>query len=55
MIERMKHLPGCDAIYLDFNKANVAARLLYESLGFVVCDENDHEYIARLDLLTLSL
>lgn len=55
MIDRMRQLPGCDAIYLDFHQDNTAARHLYESLGFVIVDKNDHEYIARLDLPTLSL
>jgi diamine N-acetyltransferase len=48
VIERMKALPDCNEIYLDFNKQNVGAEHLYLSMGFEKVDENEHEYIARL-------
>jgi diamine N-acetyltransferase len=50
LIERMRAIPGCQEIVLDFEKENTQAEQLYLSLGFERIDENDHAYIARLKL-----
>lgn len=49
LIERMRQLPGGHAIILNFLPANVAARRLYERLGFVVYEESEEACWARLD------
>jgi diamine N-acetyltransferase len=50
LIERMRGLPGGEAIILNVVKANVGARRLYERLGFVIYEEREEDYWARLDL-----
>ena len=50
LIERMRQLPGGQAIILNFEPPNVNARRLYESLGFVVYEENEEHCWARLTL-----
>jgi diamine N-acetyltransferase len=50
LIERIRQLPDCQSIILNFEKINVGARHLYESLGFVIYKEEDHAYWARLPL-----
>ncbi|MCC6615581.1 MAG: GNAT family N-acetyltransferase [Anaerolineae bacterium] len=51
VIERLRATPGCDAVYISFVPENDAARLLYESLGFVDTGEvEEGELIYRLAL-----
>ena len=50
LIARMSALPEGDAIILNVMSTNVGARRLYESLGFVIYEENEHECWARLRL-----
>jgi diamine N-acetyltransferase len=54
LIERIRRLPGGTAIILNFAPANVAARRLYDGLGFVVYEESEEACWARLDLPTPS-
>ena len=48
LIERMCQLPGGQAIILNFAPANEGARRLYESLGFVIYEEDEDSCWARL-------
>jgi diamine N-acetyltransferase len=50
LLSQMRQLPGGQAIILNFVPTNVAARRLYESLGFVVYEESDEDCWARLTL-----
>ncbi len=52
LIAQMRNLPGGQAIILNFISTNVSARRLYESLGFVIFEENEHGCWARLRLPT---
>ncbi len=48
LLKQMRHLPGGQAIILNFLPANVGARRLYESLGFVVYEESEEGCWASL-------
>jgi diamine N-acetyltransferase len=49
LIERITAQPGCRAIELDYDRANLAAARLYSGCGFQPIDENDDgEVLARL-------
>lgn len=48
LIDRMSQLPGGHAIILNFAPANHGARRLYESLGFVIYEEDEDSCWARL-------
>ncbi len=48
LIDQMRRLPGGQTIILNFIPANVGARRLYESLGFVVYEETEDGCWARL-------
>ena len=48
LIDRMRQLAGGETIILNFIKANIGARRLYENLGFVVYEEGEDDYWARL-------
>lgn len=50
LIERMRQLPGGHAIILNFAPTNAGARRLYESLGFVVYEEDEDSSWARLTM-----
>ena len=52
VIARMRTLPACTEIYLDYHKQNPHAKQLYASLGFVEVPEmeQEHEYVALLVL-----
>jgi diamine N-acetyltransferase len=50
LIHQMSQLPGGQAIILNFLPENFGARRLYESLGFVVYEQNEHGYWARLSV-----
>lgn len=50
LIAQMSALPGAEAIILNVMPTNVGARGLYESLGFVIYEENEHGCWARLRL-----
>ena len=50
LIAQMNALPGGQAIILNVVPANLGARRLYESLGFVIYEENEHGCWARLEL-----
>lgn len=52
LIAQMGSLPGAEAIILNVMPANVGAWQLYESLGFVIYEENEHGCWARLRLST---
>jgi diamine N-acetyltransferase len=54
LIDRMRQLPGGQAIILNFAPANEGARCLYESLGFVVYEEDEDSCWARLTTPTSS-
>jgi hypothetical protein len=48
----MSALPGAEAIILNVMRGNVGAPRLYQSLGFVIYEANEHECWARLRLPT---
>ncbi len=48
LIDHMRQLPGGHAIILNFVPANEGARRLYESLGFVIYEEDEESCWARL-------
>jgi diamine N-acetyltransferase len=50
LIEQMRQLPGGHAIILNFAPANQGARRLYESLGFVIYEEDEESCWARLTM-----
>jgi diamine N-acetyltransferase len=54
LIAQMSTLPGAEAIILNVMRGNVGALRLYESLGFVIYEENEHACWARLRLPTSS-
>ncbi len=54
LIERMRPLPGGHAIILNFAPANQGARRLYESLGFVIYEEDEESCWARLTMTAAS-
>ncbi|MEM7333332.1 MAG: GNAT family N-acetyltransferase [Chloroflexota bacterium] len=47
-INRLKHIPDCFEILLDFAPENSAAERLWTSLGFVVFDKLSNTLVARL-------
>lgn len=48
LIERLRQLPGGQAIILNFAPTNAGARRLYERLGFVIYEEDEESCWARL-------
>jgi diamine N-acetyltransferase len=49
LLERIKAQPGCQAIELDYDRANIAAARLYADYGFQPVEEDeDGEILARL-------
>jgi len=50
----LRRLPGCESIILSVIKENAAGWHLYQSLGFVLYEEGEHEYWARLTLAPSS-
>jgi diamine N-acetyltransferase len=46
----LRRLPGCDSIILSVVKENVGAWHLYQSIGFVIYEEDEHLCWARLTL-----
>jgi len=48
VIQRMRQIPDCQAIVLDYSPHNTAATHLYAALGFQVIEANEHEIVARL-------
>ena len=54
LIAQISALPGAQAIILNVIPTNVGARQLYESLGFVIYEENEHGCWARLRLPSLT-
>lgn len=54
LIAQISALPGAEAIILNVMPTNVGALRLYESLGFVIYEENEHGCWARLLLPGLT-
>ena len=50
VIGRLRALPNCSEILIAYTVDNVAARRLYESLGFVDQTVDDGKVTARLEL-----
>lgn len=50
LIAQISALPGAEAIILNVMPTNVGALRLYESLGFVIYEENEHGCWTRLRL-----
>lgn len=48
--EVLRRLPGCTSIVTNVVKENAGAWHLYQSLGFVIYEEGEHVYWARLRL-----
>ena len=49
LLERIKAQPGCQAIELDYDRANIVAARLYAGSGFQPIEEDeDGEILARL-------
>ncbi len=46
----LRRLPGCDSIILSVIKENTGAWHLYQSIGFVIYEEDEHLSWARLTL-----
>ena len=50
-INRLKQIPDCVEILLDFAPENDVAAKLWTSLGFVVFDQRQHNLVAKLVLM----
>jgi len=48
--DTLRRLPGCESIILSVIKENAAGLRFYQNLGFVIYEEGDVEYWARLTL-----
>ena len=55
LIAQMSSLPGAQAIILNVMPTNLGAQRLYESLGFVIYEENEHGCWSRLRLPTSAI
>jgi len=50
IINRLRKIPYCREITLDFVPENLAAAHLYNSLGFKIVEETEHEIVAKFRL-----
>ena len=49
LLDRIRAIPGCDAVFISYEAENEVARRLYASLGFRETGEiNEEETVARL-------
>src|SRR6185437_9056222 len=55
VIQRLRAVPNCQEVFLDYARDNVAAAHLYGSLGFQPIAETEGEIIARLLLREQSI